>query len=74
MVHGVYVKSRPKGKWHLVILTMSPEVASTNKNAIMSQAKIEENDKIQACIQSFESSFYIPEVLSEVTEQKLMYN
>lgn len=74
MFHGVYVKSRPKSKWQLVSVTLSPEAATYEVNSILKQAKIEENDKVQACIQIFESSFYIPELLSEIKEQKLMYN
>lgn len=74
MFHGIYVKSRPKGVWHLVSITLSPEMAVTDVNAILLQAKKEDNDKIQACIQIFESSFHIPEFLSEVKEQKILYN
>lgn len=74
MFHGIYVKSRPKGKWHLVSVTMSPETATYDVKAILKQAKIEDNGKIEACIQIFESAFYIPESLTEVKEQKLMYN
>jgi hypothetical protein len=74
MFHGVYVKSRPKGKWHLVSVSISPETAILEMDAILNQAKIEDNDKVQACIQTFDSAFYIPELLSEVKEPKLLYN
>lgn len=74
MIHGIYVKSRPKGKWHLVSVTLSPENAKHEQDAILEQAKIEDNNKIQACIQSFESSLFIPEMLTEIKEQKLLYN
>jgi len=53
---------------------MSPEIASTNVDAILSQAKLEDNGDIQAKIQVFESAFHIPEFLSEIKERKLMYN
>lgn len=74
MFHGIYVKSRPKGKWHLISVTMSPEIATIDVKAILNKAKIDDNDKIQACIQIFDSSLYIPEFLSEIKEQKVMYN
>lgn len=74
MFHGVYIKSRPKGKWHLVSLSTSPETASQEMNAILAQAKKEDNLKIQACIQIYDSAFHIPEFLSTVKEQKLMYH
>lgn len=74
MFHGIYVKSRPKGKWYLVSVTMSAEVAVSNMNAIIDEAKLKENINVQAKIQSFESSFYFPEILSEVKEQELLYN
>jgi len=74
MIHGIYIKSRPKGKWCLVSVTMSPEIASTNVDAILNQAKVENNQDIQAKIQTFDSAFYIPEFLSEIKEQKLLYN
>jgi hypothetical protein len=53
---------------------MSPEIASSNVDAILSKAKLEDNQDVQAKIQIFESSFHIPEFLSEIKEQKLMYN
>lgn len=73
MIHGVYVKSRPKGKWHLVSLTISQEAANFDLNAILKQAK-QENTNIQAAIQSYDSSFHIPEILNEIKDQKLLYN
>ena len=74
MFHGVYVKSRARGKWFLASLTISAESASADKLAIIKQAKIEDNSDIEVKIQSFDSGFYIPEILSEVKEQKLPYN
>jgi len=74
MFHVIYVKSRPKGKWHLVSISMSPEAASGEMISILKQAKTEDNSDIQACIQSFQSAFYIPEILSEIKEEKLLYN
>jgi len=74
MIHGVYVKSRPKGKWHLVSISLSPEIAAQDASQIRKQAEKEGNLQIQATVQYFESSFHIPEVLTEVKEQKSMLN
>ena len=74
MIHGVYIKHRPKGKWHLVSVAVSAETANIDLSAILKQAKLEGNDQIQVAIQSFDSAFYIPELLSEIKEQKLLYN
>lgn len=74
MVHGVYVKSRPKGKWHLVSISFSPEMAAHDAGAIIQQAEKDGNLQLKATVQYFESSFHIPEVLSEVKEQKSMLN
>jgi hypothetical protein len=68
------MKTRPKGKWYYVSLSLSQEKAFQDMNAILDKAKIEDNDNIKACIQSFETGFYIPEFLAEVKEQKLLYN
>lgn len=74
MIHGVYVKSRPKGKWHLVSISLSPEMAAQDAHQIREQAEKEGNPQLQAAVQYFNSSFYIPEVLSEMKEQKSMLN
>lgn len=74
MIHGVYVKSRAKGKWHLVSITLSPEAAAHDAGSILKQAEQDGNNQIKAVVQSFESSFYIPELLSEIKEQKSMLN
>lgn len=74
MFHGVYVKSRPRGKWFLASLTISAESASADMDTIIKQAKLEDNLALEVKIQLFESGFYIPEILSEVKDQKLLYN
>ena len=74
MIHGIYVKSRPKNKWHLVSVAISPEAAVYDVNEALKQAHLEGNDRAQAAVQTFDSAFYIPEFLSEVKTQKLMYN
>lgn len=74
MIHGVYIKNRPKHKWHLVAVSSSPEVASNDIINILNQAKLEGNDLAEAAIQTYDPGAYIPEFLSEIKNQKLMYN
>lgn len=74
MILGIYLKNRPKGKWHLVSVTASPEAAEHDINALLSQAKKEGNNDIEVASCSFETSFHIPEFLNEVKHQKPMFN
>lgn len=74
MVHGIYIKSRPKAKWHLVSVAISAELAVNDLNDALDAAKLDGNDQVEGTIQVFDSSFYIPEYLSTVKEQKLMIN
>jgi hypothetical protein len=74
MIHGLYIKSRPKGTWHLVSTSVSAEIAVKDKNNILHQAKLDGNDKMQVAIKTFNSSFYIPEFLSDIQEEKPMFN
>lgn len=74
MIHGIYQKSRPTGSWHLVSIAASPEAANFDYTQILNQAKLDGNDKIEVVIQTFDSAFYIPELLNKVKEQKLLYN
>ncbi len=74
MIHGIYLKSRPKGRWHLFSLALSAEAANYDLNAALKQAKLTGNDDAQAAVQIFDSSFYIPESLAEIKEQKPMFN
>lgn len=74
MVHGVYLKTRPQGKWHLVSVAVSPEVANIDSDEVLKSALSVGNDKAQVAIQSYESTFHIPELLSKLKEQKLLFN
>ena len=74
MFHAVYMKTRPKGKCFFVFMSLSQETATNDMQALLDQAKITDNNDVQVCIQSFETCFYIPEFLSEVKKQKLLYN
>ncbi len=73
-IHGIYLKSRPKGKWHLVSVAVSPEAANLEIDEALKNARNQGNDSAEAAIQIFESAFHIPELLSEVKTQKPLYN
>lgn len=74
MVHGIYIRTRPKNKWHLVSITLTPEAAKSGSESALESSKAQGNIEAESIIQTFESSFYIPETLSSTKDQKLMYN
>ncbi len=74
MIHGIYIKTKPKSKWHLVSICTSPEMANHDVNLILKRAELEGNNKIETAIQVYESGFYIPELLAKVKDYKPLYN
>lgn len=74
MIHGIYLKSRPKGKWHLVSVAISAEAANFDINEALKQAKLEGHEEAEAAAQIFDSTFWIPEFLNEIKQYKPMYN
>lgn len=75
MIHGIYLKSKPHRKWHLVSVATSAEVAHNDIIEFEKKIKKEGNTEAIVAIQSFESSFYIPEFLSEIkSTEKIMYS
>lgn len=74
MIHGIYLKNRPKDKWHLVALSSSIEKAVNNLSTILDSAKSEGYEKAEAVIQKIESPFFIPEYLNTVKEYTPQYN
>jgi hypothetical protein len=74
MIHGIYLKTRPKNKWQLVTVAISAEIANQETEDALKQAKAEGNDLAEVKIQIFDSSFYIPLYLNEVKETKPLYN
>lgn len=74
VIHGIYLKSRPKGKWHLVSVAVSAEVAEREIDQNLKHAQNQGNDQAQCGAQVFESAFHIPELLSELKLQKVLYN
>lgn len=73
-IHGIYLKSKPKGKWHLVSVAISPEAANMEIDEALKDARSKGNDQAEAACKIFESAFHIPELLSEVKNQKPQYN
>lgn len=74
MIHGIYIKSRPKAKWHLVSVAVSAEGALHDQVEMLKQSKLEGNDCAEAAIQLFDSEFHVPEFLNTIKEQKLLFN
>ena len=74
MIHGIYIKSRPKNKWHLVSIAISAEAASFEVNVWKKQAKLDGNDLAEVAIQIFDSAFYIPEFMTEIKQQAPSFN
>jgi hypothetical protein len=74
MIHGIYLKSRPKAAWHLVSLAISQEAANHDLTEFLKQAKKEGNDQAEVAVQVYDSPFFIPEILHDIKEQKVLYN
>lgn len=74
MIHGIYIKNKPKAKWHLVSVAISAEAANYDFNEAVKQAKLDGRDEAEVAIQIFDSAFWIPETMSEVINQKPQYN
>jgi len=74
MIHGIYLKTRPKNKWQLVTVAISPEIANQEVDETLKQAKAEGNEQAEVKIQAFESNFFIPHYLNEIKETKPMFN
>lgn len=73
-VHGIYVKSRPKNKWHLVSIAISPEAANYEVDECKRQAVLDGNEEAQVGIQIFDTVFWIPEYVNELKERKPLFN
>jgi hypothetical protein len=74
MIHGIYLKSKPKNKWHLVSLAISAEAANLELDLCKQQAIQEGNERAEVAVQIFESAFWIPEYVTEIKEQKPQFN
>lgn len=74
MIYGIYVRSKPKAKWHLVSLPLSAEAANFDVEQCRKENKLTGRDEAEVAIQFFESTFHIPEYLDEIKEHKPLYN
>ncbi len=74
MFHGLYIKNKPKSKWHLVSVFFSVENAQKEAATALKQAKSEGFEQAETAIQIFDSSFHIPEYLTSIKDQKLLLN
>lgn len=75
MIHGVYIRNRPKGIWYLMTVSASAEIAKQDKENVLGEALRSGNEEAQARIQTFDSAWFIPESLKEIKEDsKLLYN
>ncbi len=74
MIHGIYLKSRPKNKWQLVTVAVSLEIVNQEIDEALKQAKAEGNDQAEVKVQTFDSAFFIPHYLNEIKETKPQYN
>lgn len=74
MIHGIYLKSKPKGKWYLVSVAVSSEAANQDISEALKQAQLEGNEQAEVTSQLFDSSFWIPESLAVIKPQKPLYN
>jgi hypothetical protein len=74
VIHGVYLRNRPKDKWHLVSITPSSESANYDLKMAKDQALLEGFEEAQTAIQKFENSFHIPVFLNEVKDYKPLFN
>ena len=74
MVHGIYIKNRPKSKWQLFSVAASAEIANNDLSKALKQAISEGYENAEVAVQLFDSVFYIPESLPSIKEQKILYN
>ena len=72
MIHGIYIKTRPKSKWFLFSITQSAEVAVKELQVATQEARKGGNELGEAAIQVFDSSIFVPEILSKIKEQKAL--
>jgi len=74
MIHGIYLKSKPKNKWHLVSLAISAEAANLELETFKKRAVDGGNERAEVAVQVFDSLFWIPEYMTEIKEQKPSFN
>lgn len=74
MVHGIYVKSRPKSKWRLIYVAVSAKDAEADRDEALRQAIKDGHEAPEVAIQIFDSALFIPELLTDIKRQEPLYN
>ena len=74
MFHGVYLRNKPTKKWFLMSIVYSAEAANRDLEKYVGKSKSDGNDLAEGAIQSFESPFFIPEIVADVKPSKVLYN
>jgi hypothetical protein len=74
MYHGIYLKSKRKSKWMLFSIAISPIEASDKIKKALSQAEKEGFEEAEVAVKIFDCFDYIPEMLTEVKDQGVLYN
>lgn len=74
MIHGIYVRTKPKNKWHLFSIAISPEVATQDMEQAKQKVILEGYEKAEVGVQIFDSGFHIPEFLTALKDQKILFN
>jgi len=74
MIHGIYVRNRPKSKWHLFSVVVSAEAANQELDVALKYAKSEGNEQAEVGVQTFDSMLWVRETMNEVKNQKPLYN
>lgn len=75
MIHGIYVRTKPKHRWRLIGTVASAELAIRDKDLALAKAKNEGFLDAEAAIKIYESSFFVPENLPATqVEDKILLN
>lgn len=74
MIHGIYLKTKPKNKWHLFSVAISSEAANHEVSECKKQAELEGNEEAQVAVQLFDSVFWIPEYVDNIKDRPPLFN
>lgn len=74
MIHGIYMRSKPKNRWHLFSVAISSEAANNEVDVCKKQALANGHEEAQVAVQIFDSIFWIPEYVDNIKEHKPLYN
>jgi len=74
MIHAIYMRAKPKNRWHLFSIATSPESANKEMDKCKEQAIFDGNPNAEVTVKLFDSKFWIPEYLSEIKKEVPLYN